>query len=182
MKKVMFNWWMPILTGVALLAVSIFLISMPAPAFVGLSILFGWLIFAIGGINLVFALSNRKGMEHWLWYLMIGLFEMILGGSLLLQPELSAQSLIIFTGMWLLFTAATRVSFSFILKKLGVRSWWWTLLSALLTIVLSFLVIINPLIGALTVVYLVAIPMFISGFMAILFGFQLRQFNSEFMM
>ena len=177
MKNVI-NWQIPILTGIIFIAIGVFLIFNPAHSFVGLTILFGWSIFVIGGFNLAFALSNRKRMKDWVWYLAIGIFEMIVGATLLFQPGLSAQVLIIFTGFWLLFNSVMRLSFSLILKDLGVKSWWWTLLGAIVTMILSFLVILNPIIGFLTVVYLVAFPLIIAGSLAILFGFQLKKLKS----
>jgi len=169
--------WVHILIGALMVIGGFFLMTQPVGTFVGLSIIFGWSIFVFGGINLVFALRNRQKFDDWVWYLMIGILEMLLGAALLFQPELSAQALIIFTGFWLLFGSASRIGFSFILKKLGVTNWWLTLLSGIVTALFSFLIIINPIFGMISVVYLVAIPIVIFGFLTILFGIQIRKIN-----
>jgi len=171
------QWWIPVLTGIALVLVSLFFMTNPVGTFLGFAILFGWLIFTNGGMNMVFAIRNRHFFDGWIWYLMIGVFEMLLGAALLFQPDLSAESLILFTGFWLMFTAVSRISFSLVLKKMEVSNWWITLLSAILTIILSFLIIVNPIVGMISIVYLVSLPLFISGVMAILFGFQLKSIN-----
>ncbi len=109
--------------------------------------------------------------------MMIGIIELILGLVLLLQPQLSAQSLILFTGFWMMFTAVSRISFSFVLKKLNVTNWWLTLISGVITVLFSVLILINPVFAIFGIVYLVSIPIGISGIMAILFGMQMRKLN-----
>ncbi len=177
MKEQINQWWLPVVVGVLLTFTSIFLITQPVGAFLGLTILFGWLIFTSGGFNFAFAIRNRKTYSFWVWDLMIGIFEMVIGAALLFQPELSAESLILFTGFWLTFSGVARISGSFMLKKLGVSNWWVNLLSGILTLIFSFLIIINPIFGMFSVVYLVAIPMFISGIIGIVFGIQLKKLN-----
>lgn len=173
------KWWIPVLIGVSLSAIALFLMSQPVGTFLGLTIVFGWLIFMSGVFNMVFAIQNKKVFDGWVWYLMIGIFEIILGIALLLQPQLSAESLIIFTGFWLLFSAASQISFSLVLKKMEVTTWWVNLLAAIFTMFFAFLIIINPLVGMFSVVYLVTIPLFISGLIAIYFGIQMKKLNDN---
>jgi len=171
------DWWMPVLTGTALIILSLFMIFRPAATFLGLAILFGWFIFISGGFNLAFAIRNRKKFNGWIWYLLFGLLEMIVGAALLFQPQLSAQALIIYLGFWLTFIAISRISFSFVLKDMGTKNWWWTLLGGILTLIFAFLIIINPIVGMFSAVYFVSIPIFVAGVMAISFGFELKKMN-----
>jgi uncharacterized membrane protein HdeD (DUF308 family) len=173
------QWWIPVLVGISLSAISLFLMSQPLGTFLGLTIVFGYVIFLSGAFNVVFAIRNRQFFDGWVWYLMIGVFEIFLGTALLFQPQLSAESLVLFTGFWLLFTAVSRISFSFVLKKMDVTTWWVNLLGAIFTLFFAFLIIINPIIGMFSVVYLVTIPMFVSGIVAIYFGLQLKVINNN---
>ncbi len=171
------DWWMPVLTGTALILLSLFMIFKPVATFIGLAVLFGWFIFASGGFNFVFAIRSRKHFNGWIWYMMFGLLEMIIGAALLFQPELSAQALIIYLGFWLSFIGISRISFSFVLKDMGVSNWWWTLLGGILTLIFAFLIIINPIIGMFSAVYFVSIPIFVTGVLAIMFGMELKKIN-----
>ncbi len=173
------HWWIPVLTGAALVTVSIIFMTRPVSAFLGFALVFGWLIFLTGIMNTVFAIRNRKFFYGWVWYLMIGIFEVLIGAAMLFQPQLSAQSLIFFTGFWLMFTSVSRISFSLVLKKLEVSTWWVTLVSSILTVLLSFLIIIYPVIGILSIVYLISFPLLVTGIIAILFGFQLKFLNGR---
>jgi len=60
-----------------------------------------------------------------------------------------------------------------------ISMWWLPLVSGILIFIFSFLILINPLMGALSVVYLTAIPLMIYGAMAIYFGLKIRQFNKS---
>jgi len=174
------HWWMPVVLG-TLLAISAFYIaSQPVGAFIGLALLFGWLILFNGVSNITFAIRNKNHFEGWLWHLMIGIFEIVLGFILVFEPKLSAESLMLFTGFWLMFSAISRISFSWVLKKMEVKDWWISLVSGIIMLIFSILVIINPVFAIISIVYLVSIPIAILGFMLILFGFQIKKINNNF--
>ncbi len=173
-------WWMPVLAGVLLIAVSIFFISKPLSAFLGLTVLFGWLIFTNGGLNLIFAIRNRKIFESWIWYLLIGIFEILTGIVLLFNPQISAESLIIFAGFWLMYSAVSKISYSFVLKKSGTQKWWLTLISGIISLIFAFFMIANPIFGILGIVYLTSVTILISGITALIFGLQIKKLNKTF--
>ncbi len=171
------EWWMPVLIGTGLIALAIFMIFKPITAFIGLAVLFGWFIFLSGGINFVFAVRSRKYFTGWIWNMVFGLIEMAVGAALLFQPELSAQALILYLGFWLIFVAVSRIGFSFVMKDMGIKNWWWTLIAAILMLVFAFMIIINPLIGMFSAVYFVGIPILVTGILAVMFGLELKKLN-----
>ena len=169
------HWWMPFFAGLILLIASLFMMFYPGFAFAGLAVWFGWMLFAMGGFNLVFAIRSRHVFSAWIWYLFLGLLEMGLGVMLLFHPALAAQALIVYVGFWLVYLGIMRMSFAFVLKQIGDKYWWLSLLGGFIMWVLAFYVIFNPIVGALTTVYLVAIPMFIAGALAMQFGWMLKK-------
>lgn len=175
MKTLINKWWIPLLTGLLLVISSVYIMSKPVGAFLGLALLFGWLITLNGFLNIIFSLQNKKVFEDWTWYLLLGIFEVILGIAMLFQPGLSAGSLILFTGFWLLFVAIGRITNSFVLKRLNVSYWWLPLVSGILVFIFSFLLLINPIFAVISIVYLTAIPILIAGLMIIIFAVQLNK-------
>ncbi len=169
------HWWMPFFAGVILVIAAILMIMFPPAAFIGLSIWFGWMLFALGGFNLVFAIRNRKTFTGWIWYLFLGLLEMGLGIMLLFHPALAGEALIIYLAFWLVYLGTMRMSFAFVLKDMGEKYWWAHLLGGFIMWLLAFLAIFNPVIGALTTVYFVAVPMLIGGILAMMFGWNLKK-------
>ncbi len=171
------KWWMPVLVGILLSISAIYIMSRPVTSFVGLSVLFGFMIFISGLLNLSFALQNRKVLHDWMWYLVFGVIEAVLGGALLMQPALSMEALILFAGFWLLFVGLLRVSNAFLLERLHASFWWALLLVGILTIVFAFFVLINPVVAVLSIVYLTALPILFAGIMSMYFGFALRKLS-----
>ncbi len=172
-------WLVPVIIGILLSITAIYLTMQPVKAFAGLSILFGWLIFINGGLNLSFAIRNRKVFKSWIWYLINGIIEMIIGAVLLFQPEISAQALIIFTGFWMMFSSVSRIRFAFILKKEKISNWIITLISGILAFIFSILIIFNPFFAIFSIVYLTAVPMLIIGILLIWFGIQIKKLNNS---
>ncbi|MAU25975.1 MAG: hypothetical protein CMH48_10335 [Muricauda sp.] len=180
MEKTMVNkWWIPVLLGVVLFAASIFLVTRPTEAFLGLALVFGWFILFSGIMNIIFSVQNRKVFDDWIWYLLLGIIEVALGTALLLQPHMSVNALILFTGFWMVFLAVSRISSAFLLKKMKISMWWLPLVSGILIFIFSFLILVNPLIAVFSIIYLTAIPLMIYGAMAIYFGFNLRNYNKS---
>jgi uncharacterized membrane protein HdeD (DUF308 family) len=174
------EWWIPTLVGIILIFMGLFFMLQPKETFMVLTAVFGWLIFTIGGFNTVFALRNRNYFEGWYIYLIIGLLEAVLGAIMLFQPELSATSIIMFAGFWLTFIAIARISLAFWLKKAEISNWWLSLLSGIIMLFFSILILINPVIGMFSIVYLISIPIIMAGLLSLLFGLQLKQFNNNF--
>jgi uncharacterized membrane protein HdeD (DUF308 family) len=176
MKTTVINkWWIPVLVGIILIVGATYIMMQPVAAFVGLALLFGWLILLSGVLNIIFSIQNKKFFDDWIWYLLLGIFETILGVALLLQPGLSAESLILFTAFWLVFTAVNRVTNAFVLKRIDIPMWWLPLLSGVLIFIFSFLLLINPIFAVISIVYLTAIPILISGIMMVYFGIELKK-------
>jgi len=171
------DWWIPVLTGILLILAALSMIFFPVPSFAGLTVLFGWGIFAHGGFNLVFAIRSRHAFKGWTWYLMFGLFEMMLGAYLLFQPALAAQALVLYLGFWITYLGISRISFAFIMKDMGIRNWWWSLIGGFITLLLAFFIILNPVFGMFSAVYLVSFSFFLIGLLAIFFGMELKKLN-----
>ncbi len=174
------HWWMPVLTGSLLILGSLLMIFFPVASFAGLAILFGWSLFVYGGLNFVFAIRNRDSFKGWIWYLMFGLIEMALGAYLLFQPALAAEALILYLGFWFTFIGISRISFAFVMKDMGIKNWGWTLIGGILVLIAAFFIILNPVIGMFSAVYLVSFAAFVTGLMAISFGLELKKLDEAF--
>ncbi len=165
------QWWWPLVMGIIMVLFSTYLLFMPVPAFFGISVFFASLILISGFIHIVFSISNSKIMEGWGWYLLMGIFELFIGGALITQPGLAMTMVIIYTGLWLMFRGMTSVGLALELKKIGIRNWGWTLFWAILTIIFSFIILINPIVGIISVVFFAAIPILFVGILAIMLAF-----------
>ncbi|MAU17092.1 MAG: hypothetical protein CMH46_16310 [Muricauda sp.] len=178
-KSIINKWWMPVLLGTVIFIASIIIVTRPTEAFLGLALIMGWFILFSGIMNIIFSVQNRKVFDDWIWYLLLGIIETLLGTALLLRPQMSVNALILFAGFWMIFLAVSRISSAFLLKKMKTSMWWLPLVSGILIFIFSFLMLLNPLIAVFSLIYLTAIPLMIYGAMAIYFGFKIRQYNKS---
>ncbi len=173
------HWWLPVLLGTLLVLTAILMIIFPIATFSGLAVLFGWSLFAYGGANFIFGVRNRKVFHAWLWYLMAGLLEMVLGAYLLFQPDIAAQALVLYLGFWFTFIGISRISLSFLMKDMEIKNWWWTLIGGMLVLFLAFFTILNPVIGMFSAVYLVSFAIFVTGILAASLGWELKKLEKS---
>ena len=168
------QWWWPLIMGIIMILFSFSLLFLPIPAFLGISLFFSALILASGITNLIFSIKNRAIIDGWGWYLAIGIFEILVGLAMIFQPGLAMRTVVLFAGFWLMFRSIFNINLAFELKKLGIKNWGWTLFWAILTLLFSFIILINPVVGIVSVVVLTAIPILFLGVLAIMLSFMLK--------
>jgi uncharacterized membrane protein HdeD (DUF308 family) len=163
-----------LLAGIGLFGLGIWVLSSPGAAFLGLTIYFATLVLFNGVANTIFALSNRARLRGWGWLLALGGAEILFGLYLLSQPIVAAGTLAFVIGFWLLLRSGATVANAFTLRRLGYRNWGWTLALGLVGVVLAFLVLSNPAIGALGAVTWLALALLVLGVAAFVLGLRLR--------
>ncbi|RYY15621.1 MAG: hypothetical protein EOO36_12410 [Cytophagaceae bacterium] len=168
------NWWVYVVGGLGLFLLGLFAFSYPASAFLSLTVYFAAAILFNGVGNILFAVSNRTRLAGWVGLLVLGLAEVALGIYLFAAPGVAAGTLAYFIGFWLLLRSASLIGKSFTLRRLGFRNWGWTLALGLLGIVLAFLVLVNPAIGALGATVWLAVALVVLGSALFILGLRLR--------
>ena len=63
----------------------------PLSSYVALSIVFSISMLISGILEIIFSLSNRKGVPSWGWYLVGGIIDLILGIYLIAYPMVSME-------------------------------------------------------------------------------------------
>ena len=138
-----------IVAGVLLIAAGVYCFVSPDAALGGLSLMLGLAMLFSGVVDIVIFASSRRYMLGSGWFLLEGIFTVLLAVFLLCNQAFTMLSLPFIFGMWLLFGGISRFVSSFDLQRLGVKGWgWFTALGVLLTVagILSFY---DPISGAL---------------------------------
>lgn len=174
-KSTIKYWWIYLIVGILFIAGGIYIFSDPGISYISLSFFFSIMILIDGIGGIIFSISNRENMEGWGWQLAGGIISTLIGGSLVMQPELSLIVLPVFVGFWILLKGAFIVGTSFDLKKLGSDGWGWILLLGIMTLLLGLLMIINPVVGATMVLTFTAIAFFTMGAAVIFVALKLRK-------
>jgi len=173
------NWWIPVIIGLSMLGIAVFMLLNPTIAYLSLSIFFAWMIFFYGILHIAFALSNRKNNDHWGWYLLTGALEFVVGLLMLIFPPLSAEVLRLYMGFWFTFRGAMSISLGWTLKKAKFPGWWWLMLMGFVTMVLSFFIVLDPLFGILSIVVLTALSFVFLGILNLAMGLDLKKLNKQ---
>ena len=85
-KRAIRYWWLLLLVGVILIVAGISVFLYPVQSYLGLSVLFGWLMLVSGVLEAVLASSNRHFVTGRGWMLVGGIIEIILGIILIMFP------------------------------------------------------------------------------------------------
>ncbi len=179
LKAAVKHWWLSLLLGILLIAMGFWVIRTPLASYIGLAILFSWLLFISGIIEMVFSISNKDNLDGWGWHLAGGIIDFILGGYLISNPELTMAVLPFLVGFWMMFGGVSAIAMSMDLKSYGSTGWGWTLTMGILTIIFSFLVIYNPVLGGFYLVFMTAFALITLGVFRIILAFRLKKLHKE---
>ena len=168
-------WWLLLLTGIALLVIGIVVFAFPAQSYIGMSLMFGWLILLSGIFQVILSTANKHYITGRGWMLAGGIIEIVLGAILVWNVALSAATLPIFLGFWLMFRGFSAIGLGGDMSSMNVPGSAWTIISGILLLLCSLWVLIQPLVfGTTMVVVWVGISLLFAGIAAISLAMQLK--------
>ncbi|MDD4616174.1 MAG: HdeD family acid-resistance protein [Alphaproteobacteria bacterium] len=118
------------------------------------------------------ALKRSMG-PHWIPFFAEGIVLIILGTLAVVVPGIASIAMSIFLG-WILFIGGI-VSLIVTLLTRRVAGFWWSLLSAILTIVAGMLFLGWPVAGVFSLVFILTIFLIVDGVLTILFAIDHRK-------
>ncbi|GKG75347.1 HdeD family acid-resistance protein [Parabacteroides sp. AM58-2XD] len=173
------NWWVSLLLGLLYILIAICLMFTPMASYVALSLLFSVAMFVSGTLEILFAVSNRKHISSWGWYLAGGIIDLILGIYLMASPGLSMTVLPFILAFWLMFRGFSSTGYAMDLKRFGTGNWGWYMAFGILAIICSIAIIWQPGLGVFTLVYMIAYALLIIGIFRVMLSFELRSLHKR---
>ena len=168
-------WWLLLLVGIALFLIGILTFVYPARSYLGMSLLFGWVILLSGILEVVLSTANRHFITGRGWMLAGGIIQIILGVILIFNVGLSASALPIFLGFWLLMRAFATIGLGGDMHTLEIPGSGWTIFTGILLLLCSLWILFQPLeVGTTAVVVWVGITLLFAGAAAGSLALQLR--------
>ena len=114
------NWWISLILGILYVIVAISLMFSPLSGYAVLSILFSVSMLFSGLLEISFAVSNRRRVSSWGWYLAGGIIDMILGFYLIAYPMLSMEVIPFIIAFWLMFRGFSSVGYAMDLSLIHI--------------------------------------------------------------
>ena len=175
-KKAVRYWWLLLLVGIVLLVAGILVFVYPAQSYVGLSVIFGWVMLISGVLEVILSASNRHYVTGRGWMLAGGIIEVILGLILIFNVALSAATLPIFVGFWLMFRAFSAIGLGTDMSAIGITGAGWTVFSGVLLLLCSLWMLFRPIVfGTVAVIAWAGVSLLLAGIVAFLLSLQLHQ-------
>ncbi len=126
-----------IVLSIVLIIFGFMAITLPIVSSIGVAIIIGWLAIFAGVAQLVHAFQS-KGVGHILWKILVAVFYLAAGASLIARPALGVASLTLLLGIFLLAEGVADVMAYFATRKSGNSAW--MLLDGVITLVLGFMI------------------------------------------
>ena len=174
-KEAVRYWWLMLLIGIALLALGILVFVYPAQSYTGMAVVFGWVILASGILEVVLSTTNDHFVTGRGWMLAGGIIQIILGLILVFNVALSAATLPLVLGFWLLFRGFSTIGLGGDMRAMGIDGSGWTIASGVLLLLCALWLLFQPLVfGTAFVLVWVGIGLLFAGIAALSLAFQLR--------
>lgn len=175
-KRAVRYWWLLLIVGIALFVVGILIFVYPAQSYIGMAVLFGWVMLVTGILEVVLSAANRHFVTGRGWMLAGGIIEIILGIILIFNVSLSAATLPIFLGFWLMFRGFSAIGLGGDMSAMEIAGSGWTVFTGILLLLCSLWILFQPLVfGTTAVIVWVGISLLVAGIAAFSLSLQLHK-------
>jgi uncharacterized membrane protein HdeD (DUF308 family) len=106
--------------------------------------------------------------EHWVLFLVEGVVLLVLGATAVVLPPLATLAATIIIGWLFLVSGVVGLFTTFWMRQ--APGFWWSLISAVLGIVVGFLLLASPLSGAISLTIVLVVFFIIEGVASIMFA------------
>ena len=176
------HWWLLLIAGLLCIAAGVCVFAFPIESYVTLSILFGILMLLTGAAQLVMASTSGNYLMMRGYFIVGGVLDVILGIFLCVYPGVSLMALPIMMGLWLMYHSFMIIAFGGDMETFDLGGSGLVIVGGILLLLLSILVLINPLsTGVATVVIFAGIGLLLLGIIMTMLSLKLKYIHKEMM-
>ncbi len=175
------HWWLMLIAGVLAIAAGIAVFAFPLESYVTISILFGVLLLLTGAAKLVAASTSSNFFMMRGYVIVAGIVDLLLGLFLCIYPGVTVIVLPVIMGLWMLYNSFMMIALAGDFDTFGIPGAGWIVGGAIVLLILSLLVLVNPLsAGIATVVVLAGAGLLIFGCLLCALSFKIRDLHTYF--
>ncbi len=169
------------IVGLLAIAAGIAVFVFPLESYVTLSILFGVLMLLSGAAKLIAASTSSNFFMMRGYVIVAGVIDLFLGLFLCLYPGVTLLLLPVMMGLWMLYNSFMMVALAGDFDTFGIPGAGWIIGGAVVLMILSLLVLVNPFTtGVGTVVVLAGAGLVIFGILLYALSFKIRDIHHYF--
>ena len=167
------NWWALALRGLAAVLFGIMAFAWPGMTLGVLVLLYGAYALVDGVLAITAAVAGRTWGMPWWALLLEGVLGITIGILTFAWPGITALVLLYLIAAWAVVTGVFEVVAAIRLRR-EIRGEWLLALSGIISVLFGIALVINPVGGALAVVWLIGAYAIAFGVLLIALGFRLR--------
>ena len=167
------RWWAVIMRGLIAIAFAVIAFTWPGVTLTTLVLLFGFYALVDGCSSLITAIVGRHHEDRWLLALE-GIIGIWAGLLILRAPGLTTALLVFFISIWAMATGFLRIVEAIRLRK-QISGEMWLALSGVLSILFAFMLIVRPVVGALSILWVLAAYALILGVFLVFLGVEIKR-------
>jgi len=134
------HWKLFLIEGIILVILGFLAVAVPMVAGLAVTILFGWLFLISGIVGLITTFAMRHAPGFW-WSLVSGVLGVVVGGWLLVQPELGLVSLTYLLIAFFIIEGVATIMFSLEHRAALSGRWGWMLASGIVDLLLAAVIL-----------------------------------------
>ncbi|MHB8996326.1 MAG: HdeD family acid-resistance protein [Armatimonadota bacterium] len=170
------NWWALVVRGLLAIGFGVLALTWTQITLISLTLLFGAFALLFGIVTLAMAVGGWHVRED-RWLLLVeGILGVAIGLLTYRSPGLTAVTLVLYVAAWTLIIGVLRIATAIRLRK-EIEGEWWLALSGVLSLLAAVVLMWNPLVGAVALVWLIALYAIVLGIAEIGAGLRLRAFG-----
>ena len=166
------NWWLILLRGICAIAFGMLTFIWPGVSLLTLILLYGAFALADGIFSLAAAITGSTPTPRW-WLAVVGVLGIAAGTMTFLWPGLTAIVLQIFIACWAVAIGVMQIIGAIQLRK-EIRDEWLLIAGGALSIVFGIILLTNPRVGALALLYVIGSYAILYGILLVSFSVRLR--------
>ena len=166
------TWWVFLVGGIASVIFGVLAFMTPGIALLVLSMFFAAAVLVDGAFSIAGSIQNREKDGWWIMLLM-GVLGVIVGGYALLNPLVSMTAFLYLVAFQAIMLGVCLVMLGFKVRA-ATEHEWILYLTGGLSILFGILVIVNPAVGGLSVILMIATWAIVTGVLKIIFAFKVK--------
>jgi uncharacterized membrane protein HdeD (DUF308 family) len=172
-ESLLHSWWIPALRGVISILFGVLAWAWPSLTLLWLVALFSAYAFVTGVVAVTGAIQNRKRDDEWWLLLLFGLVGIGASVIAIIHPAPTATVIVLVIAANALITGVLDIIAAIRLRKV-VRGEWLLALNGVASILFGVLAFLFPVVGALTLVWLISLYAVVTGILLLAAAFRLR--------
>jgi uncharacterized membrane protein HdeD (DUF308 family) len=167
------TWWVMVLRGIAAVAFGVLAFISPRITLTALVFLWGAYALVDGAFAIAAGIKTYGEYKRWWLLLLEGVLGVAAGLVAFVMPGITALVLLILIGAWAIVTGLFEIAAAIQLRK-EIKGEWLLGLAGVASVLFGIALLVNPVVGALAVVWLIAAYALVFGVLLIALGVRLH--------